>query len=229
MSYTLDIKLERDELHSKMGGGIPANSLTIVEGTDGGGKSVVCQRIAYALKEKGHSITYISSEMNTAEFIMQMSSLGYDVLTEVISEKVFFIPMFPFFGDIQFDDNFMTKLFNHEHIYKNEIIIFDTFSDLIMSDKSKRSNIEVINFFKKLLGLGKTIIVTLNPKMIDESFINVIGSLADLYFHVELRERYGVLVNFIDIVRFKRAAQKFEKQIPFRVDPGVGMSIEITG
>ena len=224
----LKIKLERDELHSKLGGGLPENSLSIIEGHDGGGKSVLAQRFCYGLLENGYSVTYISTEMNTVEFVQQMYSLNYIVAKYILSETLLFIPMFPFFGEIELDENFMDNLFNAKYIYKNQIVIFDTFSYLIVNDQTRKTNFEIVDFFKRLLGMGKTLIITINPEMINEELRRLLTTMADVYLRVELRERFGVLTNFIDVVRFKRAGDRIDKQIPFRVDPGVGIAIEIT-
>lgn len=229
MTKILNIKLERDELHTKLGGGLPENSLTVIEGADGGGKSVLCQRFTYGLLQNGHSVTYISTEMNTVEFLRQMGSLKYGVVNEILSEKLMFIPMFPFFGEVELDENFMDNLFKARKIYQNEIIVFDTLSSLIIQDTSRKSNFEIIDFFKRLIGMGKTIVIAINPDLIDDSLKKMLTSFADVYLRVELRSRFGVLVNFIDIVRFKRAGDRLEKEVPFRVDPGVGISIEIAG
>ncbi len=228
MVKLLDIRLERDELHSKLGGGLPENSITLIEGPDGGGKSVLSQRFAYALLEHGHSVTYISTEMNTVDFVKQMASLEYNIISYMLDEKLLFIPMFPFFGYVEFDENFMNKLIKDSYIYKNDIIVFDTFSYLIVKDATRKTNIELVDFFKRLLGMGKTLIITINKDMISEELFKILKSISDVYLHVELRERYGVLVNFIDVIRFKMAGDTIDKQVPFRVEPGVGISIEIT-
>ncbi|MEM4499928.1 MAG: ATPase domain-containing protein [Candidatus Woesearchaeota archaeon] len=228
MVRILDFKLERDQLQERLGNGLPSNSIILIEGPDGGGKSILCERFTYGFLENKITVTFISTEMNTADFINQMDSLNYSVSDKILSEELIFIPMFPFFGEVEFDENFMENLFNSDRIYKNEVIIFDTLSDLIIKDKSHKTIFEIIDFFKRLISLNKTIIITINPHLLSEDITKILKSIADVYFHVELRERFGVLVNFIDIVRFKMAKDRTEKQIPFRVDPGVGIAIEIT-
>ncbi|MEM4396642.1 MAG: ATPase domain-containing protein [Candidatus Woesearchaeota archaeon] len=228
MAKILNFKLERDQLQEKLGNGLPSNSIIVIEGPDGGGKSVLCERFTYGLLENKISVTYISSEMNTADFINQMNSLNYNIVDRILNEELLFIPMFPFFGSVEFDENFMENLFKADYIYKNQVIIFDSFSDLILKDKTKKTIFEIVDFFKRLISMDKTLIITFNPALLDDEITKILKSIADVLFHVELRERYGELVNFIDIVRFKLAKDRTDKQIPFRVDPGVGIAIEIT-
>jgi flagellar protein FlaH len=71
------IELIRDELNRYFGGGIPRSSLILFEGVDGSGKSIMCQRFVYALLKKEKKITYISTELNTLDFIRQMYSIKY--------------------------------------------------------------------------------------------------------------------------------------------------------
>ena len=73
------IDIERDELDTNFGGGLPKSSLILVEGPDGAGKSLLCQRIIHSLLENGQKMTYISTELNTLDFINQMESLNYSV------------------------------------------------------------------------------------------------------------------------------------------------------
>jgi Predicted ATPases involved in biogenesis of archaeal flagella len=43
----INIYLDRDEFSNRIGGGIPKGSIFIIEGENGTGKSIVCQRILY--------------------------------------------------------------------------------------------------------------------------------------------------------------------------------------
>ncbi|MCA9478567.1 MAG: hypothetical protein KC535_05460, partial [Nanoarchaeota archaeon] len=47
----INIEIKRDELHRNIGGALPKNSLILVEGVDGSGKSIMAQRIAYGCLE----------------------------------------------------------------------------------------------------------------------------------------------------------------------------------
>ena len=53
------IDIPRDELGRSIGGGIPENSLIIMEGQEGAGKSAIAQRIMFGLLENGYTGTYI--------------------------------------------------------------------------------------------------------------------------------------------------------------------------
>jgi len=80
MDY-ISLHLDRDDLNDKIGGGLPKGSLMIVEGESGIGKSILCQRITYGALVNGYTVTYISTEMTTLDFVRQMASLNYNIET----------------------------------------------------------------------------------------------------------------------------------------------------
>ncbi len=228
MTKTISINLERDELNRNIGGGIPANSLILIEGKDGAGKSIVSQRMTYGLLEHGHSCTYISSELNTAGFIEQMSSLDYDVKFHMLDNQLLFLPMFPFLGNTQLRPNFLDRLFKERRIFKNEIIVFDTLSFLLIKDNiSHEKSFEVIKTLKGINSLNRTIIFCVDPDHLNEKFLTLLRSVADVYFNVEIKTFAGNIVRVINIRRFKRPGDNIINTIPFKVEPGKGLAIEI--
>ncbi|RMF05535.1 hypothetical protein D6764_04505 [Candidatus Woesearchaeota archaeon] len=227
-SDIISIALPRDELNRNLGGGIPSNSLVLIEGPDGAGKSVLSQRFCYAFLENGKTVTYISTELNTKDFLAQMKSLDYDVKFYLLEGKLLFIPMFPFIGNSKLADNFLDKLFQSTQLFENEIIIIDTLSFLLVSDKLSESKaFDVMNILKKLTSLNKTIFISVDPMHVNKQFLTLLRSVADIYLSLELKEFAGGIVRIININRFKRPADTFIPAIPFKVEPGKGLIIEI--
>jgi archaeal flagellar protein FlaH len=228
MTKIISVELDRDELNRNIGGGIPANSLILIEGKDGAGKSILAQRLAYGLIEHSHSVAYISSELNTAGYIEQMSSLDYDIKYRMLEEKMLFIPMFPFLGHTQLRANFLDKLFKTSKIFTKDIIIFDTLSFLLVKDNiSPEKSFEVIKMLKKLTSLNKTIIFCVDPEHLNAKFLTLLRSVADVYFDIQIRTFAGSTVRVINIQRFKRPGDAMLTSIPFKVEPGKGIAIEI--
>jgi len=224
----MSVHLERDELNRNIGGGLPSNSLILIEGKDGAGKSIVAQRMAYGLLEHGKTCTYISSELNTMGFIEQMASLEYDVKYYLLDSKLLFIPMFPFLGNTKLQQNFMDKLFTQKELFENEIIVFDTLSFLLIKDNiTQEKSFEVIKRLKGINSLNKTIIFNVDPEHLNDKFLTLLRSVADVYFNVEIRTFAGNIIRVINIQRFKRPGDTIINTIPFKVEPGKGLAIEI--
>jgi len=228
MGRIASIHMERDELNRNIGGGIPINSLILIEGKDGAGKSIVAQRITYGLLEHGKSCTYISSELNTAGFIEQMSSLDYDVKFYMLDNQLLFLPMFPFLGNTNLQPNFLDRLFKEQKIFENEIIIFDTLSFLMIKDNiTQEKSFEIIKKLKNINSLNKTILFCVDPEHLNDKFLTLLRSVADVYFNVEIKMFAGNVIRVINIQRFKRPGDNIVNSIPFKVEPGKGLAIEI--
>lgn len=228
MNKILRMALERDELSEKFGGGIPESSLMLIEGNDGGGKSILAQRLTYGFLKNDITITYISSELHTMGFVEQMSSIGYDVSEAILHERLVFIPMFPYLGNVRLRNNFIDRLIKTKRIFESDVIIVDTLSYLIIQDNvSIEKGFDIVNFFKKMLSLGKTIIVCVDPSHLNKEFLNMVRAISDIYITVEAKDVLGNLLRVASIRRFRRAEKEVIIQFPFKVDPKVGLSIEL--
>ncbi|MBN2567600.1 ATPase [Candidatus Woesearchaeota archaeon] len=228
MTDVIDIRLQRDELNRNLGGGLPKNSLILVEGEDGSGKSILSQRICYALLENGRRVTYISTELNTMGFIEQMASLDYDVKYHMLEGKVLFLPMFPFLGKAKLSSDFIDRLFSERKIFENEVIIFDTLSFLMVDENlAEEKAFQLVKLIKGLNSLNKTIILNVNPGHLNERLLTLLRSMCDVYFKLELKDFAGQKIRVINIQRFKRPADSYIYAIPFKVEPGKGLTIEI--
>ena len=224
----LSIMLERDELSEKLGGGIPDSSLMLIEGNDGGGKSIIAQRLTYGLVKNGATVTYISTELHTMGFVEQMSSIEYDVTEAILNETLVFIPMFPYLGNVKLRDDFMSRLMKSKKLFENDVIIIDTLSYLLVQDNVTKEKIfEIIKFFKSLLSLNKTIIFCIDPEHITHEFLRMMRAIADIYVTSEAKEVLGNLLRVASIKRFRRSKEAPSIQFPFKVEPRIGMSIEL--
>lgn len=222
------IKLDRDELAMNFGGGIPKNSLMVLIGEDGSGKSIVAQRLAYGFMKNDVEVCYISTELNTISFIEQMESLDYDVKYDILNGRFLFIPMFPVMGKTKLKKNFLKRLLNTKQIFEKEVILFDTLSFLLVSDEISQSECyDFIGILNRLTTLGKTIIFCVDPNHLNETFLSLIKSVSDIYMNLFIKTFAGNIIRAINIVRFKRPEGQFNTNIPFRIEPGKGLAIEI--
>jgi flagellar protein FlaH len=223
------IELERDELNRYFGGGIPKNSLILFEGVDGAGKSVLCQRFIYGiLKNSDLKISYISTEINTLDFIKQMESINYSIRGGILDGRLLFITMVPFLGKVKFEEDFIEKIMKSDSIFKSDVIIFDTLSFLLIKKNVGDAQMhEIINFLKKLNNLNKSVIITIDPTYLDDKFQALLKNVCDMYIHIDMKSNPEGTARIIDIKRFKRPHDVYVSKIPFRVEPKEGLIIEI--
>lgn len=222
------ISLERDELNRYFGGGIPKNSLILFEGIDGAGKSILCQRFIYSLLQNNTQVTYISTELNTLDFIKQMDSLNYSVSKNILDQQLMFITMVPFLGKVKFEDDFLDKIMNSPKLFEKEVIIFDTLSFLLVKKNAgEEVYYTIMNFFRKLNNLNKTVIFTVDPTHLDDKFLTLLRSMADLFIQIDLGNFAGETTRVMAIKRFKRPKDVYIDKIAYRVEPKEGVIIEI--
>lgn len=224
----LNIALRSDELHRRIGTGIPAGSLMLVEGEDGAGKSIVSQRLLYSFLKNGHSATYICSELTTKDFLNQMRSIGYYVAHYLPTKKLLYIPMFPRIGKVIPRGDFLERLMKAKELFQNEAIIIDTLNSLMIERFSKEDIFKLISFFKRVINMDKTVIITVNPTMFDENALNILRSVCDIQFRLAVKQIAGEIKRSISVYRFRGSSMLVSSTIGFRAEPKVGFVMEIS-
>jgi flagellar protein FlaH len=224
----LEITLETDELHRRIGSKIPAGSLLLIEGEDGAGKSIVSQRLLYGFLVNGHSVTYVSSELTTKDFINQMRSINYGVGPYLHSKKLLFIPMFPTTGRVIPREDFLDRLMRASHLFQNEAIVIDTLNSLIVDKFSKKDIFALISFLKKIINMDKLVIITIDPTLFDSNVLKILSSVCDIHFKLNLKLVEGAIKRSITINRFRGGMKQVSQAIGFRVEPRIGFVMEIS-
>ena len=222
-----EVQLAGDEFHKKIGGGIPAGSLVMIRGEESSGKSIVCQRIVYGLLNNRVTATYISTQLTTVDFLNQMTSIGYRVAQHLISGLILFIPVYPLISEPRTRDSFVEKLINAKALFENEVIIIDSLSTLIKNDIDEEKAIDLLSFFKRMVGTGKSIIFTMNKGEIKPSLEREFEHASTVLIETRTREFGGDLKNIMVIKKYNGAVENYQKIITFRVEPKIGLVVEI--
>jgi len=80
-----------EELDEMISGGLPQNSVTLVSGTPGSGKSIMCFHYIQEGLKKGEQCLYLTSDERIDSIIKQAYELGFDFFTAVESGKLKFM------------------------------------------------------------------------------------------------------------------------------------------
>ena len=78
------------EIDKKLGGGIPAGSLTLIEGQSDAGNSVLCQHFTHGALQAGLGVVYYTAENTVKSLLSQMSSLNLDVTDHYLVDQCSF-------------------------------------------------------------------------------------------------------------------------------------------
>jgi len=227
MEAVLKIQIPNDELHRRLGGGIPTGSIILIEGKKGTGKSILSQRLMYGLLRNGYSATYISSQMSTIEFINQMKSLGYDIIRDLVKRRLIFISLYPLFVNVTSRDKILPRLISEPRLWKTTVVIIDSLSSMLPDEVDEDVLRGFIVHLKRFGALDKVTIITVDPDDMNEHLLRILEEISTLLIRLSVKVFGGDLKNSATIVKYNNAPGNFQKIIPFRVEPNVGLIVEI--
>ena len=98
---------------------------------------------------------------------------------------------------------------------------------MIKDNVSQEKIFDIVKKLKNINSLNKTIIFCVDPDHLNQKLLTLLRSIADVYFNVEIKMFAGNVIRVINIQRFKRPGDNIISTIPFKVEPGKGLAIEI--
>jgi len=221
------VQIQNDEFHKKIGGGIPKGTLGVIIGESGSGKSIVCQRMVYGLLKNDVTVTYLSTQFTTVDFVKQMSSVGYSVEKEIIAGKLKFFPVYPLISLPRKRQDYVNRLISAKHVFDAEVIIIDSLSSLVKFDINPESAIDLVAFLKRISATGRSVIATAVPGEIDESAMLELETASTFLAECSLKKFGSDVKNMMTIKKYNLAPGQYQKQIAFRVEPKIGLVVEI--
>lgn len=220
--------LDGDELHERLGGGLPKSAIMLIEAENGVGKSVLAQRIVYGVSSHDVSVSYISTELTTQGYVKQMNSLGYKIKQKLFDNKMLFVSSYPSLGEVKYDKNFFYRLLGTPQIFEKDVIVVDTLSNIIIDKEiSAEDAFNCIKFLKQITSLGKSIIICVDPGELSGLFLGYLRGVSDIYLTMSVKEQYGSVIKQINVERYNGAVGLVESPIPYKVLAGVGLALEI--
>lgn len=221
--------LDRDELNQMLGGGFPKGSLIMIDGPSGSGKSALCQRFAYGLLDNKTTVTYVSTQLTTKNFIRQMNSLDYPIGIRLLKGELLYIPVFPLLKESKPRIDFIKRLMSAEVLFEKNVIIIDTLSALIRYGTDAQKSLELISFFKKLTGLQKTIIITMDSTEMPQNVVNEFKDAAEILMTLKMRQMGTEILRTMMINKYSRPEIQVGAMIGFKVESRSGVMINISG
>lgn len=226
MAELFAIDLERDSLHRQLGGGIPKGSLILITGDTGAGKSALCQRMTYSLLKHGYTVTYISSELTTKSFIEQMNSLDYPVKPYLLSKNLLYVPVFPLITRAE-SRPFVERLLSEPRLFDTDVSIIDTLSSLLRSS-SEAEALLAIQHFRRVASRNKAVMITADPTELDLKTLQRLRTHADIYIDLQIDMSEGSIQHLMVVRRFLQAQARVGNVVGFRIEPGLGLILDIT-
>jgi flagellar protein FlaH len=209
------------ELDSKMGGGIPLGSLTLIEGDSGAGKSVLAQQMMHGCLENGYKLTLFSSENTIKSLVKQMRSLNLDIKDYLLLSKIRIFPM----ETSQLGKEAPSVLMGAMKREKEREMIF---VDSLTSSIPDSSEMVVMTFFekcKRLCTQNTTIIIVVHSHGLNRELLIRLRSLCDAHLQLRTEDMGNKLVKTLEVTKVRGAEQNTGNIISFEVEPGWGMRV----
>jgi flagellar protein FlaH len=209
-SIVLERKGEKDGFAQRFGKVIPDGSLIFLEGKEGAGKSIFCQRFCYSLLRHGSACSYVSKYL--------------------MAGKLFFISTEVMLAETLPKSTFLEGLTTCKKLFEPEIIFIDSLSTLLSKSLNEGNLVDLTNFFNRLKGSGKSIMITGNPNEWSDEIHSAFQMICDIHFKVTRESMPGIgIVHNIYLEKFNGAPYRYDPKTTFSVRPGVGLTIETTG
>ena len=212
------------EMDKKMGGGIPAGSLTLIEGSNDTGKSVLTQQLMWGGLQQGFSFVTYTTENTIKSLLKQMESLSLDISDYFLFRKLKIYPIH--IEGIKWANNvpFLDYITADVKAKPSEVILIDSLT-VFVSDASDN---DVLNFFascKNICDSGKTILITAHTFAFGEEVLTRVRSICDAHLSLRKEEVGDRLIRTMEVAKIRGAQRTTGNVIAFEVEPAFGLRI----
>jgi len=214
------------ELDKKIADGLPLESLTLIEGENDTGKSVLTQQIIWGAMKQGLSVDLFTTESTSKSFIKQMESMSLDI-SEYFAWgylKVFPLHIVGFEWKKEDMAGILVHLVSYIQQSKAQVIVIDSltlFTEYAETDA-------ILTFFtscKALVDHGKTILVTLHTYAFEEDTLVRIRSISDAHLNMKKALVGDKYVMVMEVNKVRGARKTTGNLVSFEVHPGYGMKV----
>jgi flagellar protein FlaH len=210
------------EVDKKIGGGLPRNSLTLVEGQPDAGKSVLVQQFIWGCLQTGKKITLYTTENTTVSLLRQMRSLSLDVDDFFLIGwlDIYTVPnSFPDDADSLYHD-----LLHHISSKKVDVVFVDALT-AFASHASEKQTLDFFSRAKEVCDTGVSLIVTLHSYATTEQMLTRLSSICDAHLRLRVEDLGTQLVKVIEVSKVRGATKTTGNIISFDVEPNFGIKI----
>jgi flagellar protein FlaH len=210
------------EIDKRLGGGLPAQSLTLVEGDPSAGKSVIIQQLSFGALKEGFKAAVFLSESSPRQFLDQMDSLGMSTTDYYLMGRLSLYQA-NLRTEREKAEKILQQLLRHiEDCDSQNLFIVDPITPLLFQFDEHY----VLSFLancKELVNQGRTIIVTLHSYAMSESLRLRANSIVDAHLRLRIEELGEQLVRTLEVAKIRGAVKTARNSISFTVQPGLGL------
>ncbi|MCS7118765.1 MAG: ATPase domain-containing protein [Archaeoglobaceae archaeon] len=215
-----------DEIDKRLGEGIPLGSLTLIEGENDTGKSVLCQQFTYGGLVQGHRIAYYTTENTIKSLLSQLESLSLDVSDFYAWGYLRIFPVH--LEGVEWGPEQMKSILNlvanHIKTTKENVIIIDSLT-MFTAYSTEDDVLEFLTRLKNFCDNGKTILITLHQHAFKEDTLVRIRSACDCHLFLRKEQVGDRYVSVLEVSKIRGAKKTTGNIVSFEVHPGFGLKI----
>lgn len=215
-----------NEIDKKIADGLPLGSLTLIEGENDTGKSVLTQQIMWGAMKQGLNVDLYSTEMTAKSFLSQMESMSLDVSDYFAwgYMRLFHLHMVGFKWSKEEMDGILQRIIDHIRTSKAQVAIIDSLT--MFTEYTRQETIlTFLTNCKNLVDHGKTILITLHTYAFQEETLIRIRSICDAHLMMKKALIGDKYVMVMEVVKVRGARKTTGNLVSFEVHPGYGMKI----
>jgi archaeal flagellar protein FlaH len=213
------------EIDKKLGGGIPAGSLSLLEGQSDSGKSVVAQQMIWGSLHDGASVVLYTTENTVKSFIRQMASLALDVLDFVLLGRLRIVEVSSGRSGLDAAGVLERLIISMRADTGADMMVVDSLTTFVSHGVSD----EAVAYFEECREIcsdyGKTVMNISNSYAFDNSTLARLRSMCDAHLSLRVEEVGDQLVKIMEVSKIRGASKTTGNIITFDVEPNLGMRI----
>jgi archaeal flagellar protein FlaH len=214
------------EIDKKIADGLPLESLTLIEGENDCGKSVLTQQIIWGAMKQGLNVDLFTTENTTKTFLSQMESMSLDISDYFAWGylRIYPLHMVGFQWGKEEMDGVLQRVIDYIKSSKAQVVVIDSLTMFTEYTTSEA----VLTFFtscKNLVDYGKTILITLHTYAYEEDTLIRIRSICDAHLVMKKTQLGNKYVMLMEVVKVRGARRTTGNIVSFEVHPGYGMKI----
>jgi flagellar protein FlaH len=211
-----------NEVDKKIGGGLPPNSLTLIEGQPDAGKSVLVQQFIWGCLNTEKRIALYTTENTTVSLLRQMKSLAQDVDDFFLLGRLNVFPVpnsFPEGADSLYGD-----LLRHIAASGANVVFVDALT-AFASHATERQTLDFFSRAKEVCDSGISIVMTLHSYATTDQMMTRLSSICDAHLRLKVEDLGTQLVKVIEVSKVRGANKTTGNIVSFDVEPNFGMKI----
>jgi flagellar protein FlaH len=215
-----------NEIDKKIADGLPLGSLTLIEGENDTGKSVLTQQIMWGAMKQGLNVDLYTTELTVKSFLSQMESMSLDISDYFAWGyiRLFHLHMVGFKWSKAEMDGILQRIIDHIRTSKAQVVIIDSLT-MFTEYTAQETILTFLTNCKTLVDLGKTILITLHTYAFQEDTLIRIRSICDAHLMMKKSLIGDKYVMVMEVTKVRGARKTTGNLVSFEVHPGYGMKI----